>query len=144
HGQAGRYHHTRIGLGGRMDTIQCAVVLAKLERFDWEIARRIEVGRRYDQLLGERAPDLELVRVRPDRTSVYAQYTVLSPRRGQLQEGLKARGVPPAVHYPTPLHRQPAYTQYAGTPMPVSESVAGRVVSLPMYADLPAATQDAV
>ena len=144
HGQSGRYHHTRIGVGGRMDTIQCAVVLSKLERFDWEIARRIEVGQRYDALLSERAPDLKLVRVRPDRTSVYAQYTVMTPQRDRLQAELKARGVPTAVHYPTPLHRQPAYGAHHKGPLPVSESVAREVISLPMYADLPAATQVAV
>jgi len=144
HGQSGRYHHTRIGLGGRMDTLQCAVLLAKLERFEWEIARRIEVGRRYDALLAERAPDLKLVQVRPDRTSVYAQYTVITPHRERLQTGLKARGVPTAVHYPTPLHRQPAYTAYATGALPASERLSEQVMSLPMYADLGAETQDLI
>jgi UDP-2-acetamido-2-deoxy-ribo-hexuluronate aminotransferase len=144
HGQSGRYHHTRIGLGGRMDTLQCAVLLAKLERFEWEIARRIEVGRRYDALLAERAPDLKLVQVRPDRTSVYAQYTVITPHRERLQTGLKARGVPTAVHYPTPLHRQPAYMAYATGALPASERLSEQVMSLPMYADLGAETQDLI
>jgi UDP-2-acetamido-2-deoxy-ribo-hexuluronate aminotransferase len=144
HGQSGRYRHTRIGVGGRMDTLQCAVVLAKLERFEWEIARRIEVGRRYDALLSERAPDLELVQVRPDRTSVYAQYTVMTPRREHLQEGLKRLGIPTAVHYPEPLHRQPAYAQHANGALPFSESAAARVISLPMHADLDESTQDRV
>jgi UDP-2-acetamido-2-deoxy-ribo-hexuluronate aminotransferase len=138
HGQSGRYQHTRVGVGGRMDTIQCAVVLAKLERFEWEIARRIEIGRRYDSLLSERAPDLRLVQVRPDRTSVYAQYTVMTPHRDRLQEELKRRGIPTAVHYPVPLHKQPAYARYEAGARPASESVAARVISLPMYADLPA------
>jgi UDP-2-acetamido-2-deoxy-ribo-hexuluronate aminotransferase len=136
HGQSGRYQHTRVGLGGRMDTIQCAVVLAKLERFEWEIARRIEIGRRYDSLLSERAPDLRLVQVRPDRTSVYAQYTVMTPQRDRLQEELKRRGIPTAVHYPVPLHKQPAYTGYANGSLAVSEAVAAQVISLPMYPDL--------
>jgi UDP-2-acetamido-2-deoxy-ribo-hexuluronate aminotransferase len=127
-----------------MDTIQCAVVLAKLERFDWEIARRIEIGRRYDSLLSERAPNLKLVQVRPDRTSVYAQYTVMTPRRDRLQEELKRRGIPTAVHYPVPLNRQPAYTRYGDGSLPASESVAAQVISLPMYADLPSQIQDAV
>lgn len=144
HGQSGRYHHTRIGLGGRMDTIQCAVLLAKLERFEEEIARRIEVGRRYDALLSERAPDLRLVQVRPDRTSVYAQYTVMTPRRDQLQAQLKDRGIPTAVHYPTPLHRQPAYTAYGNGALPASERLAAQVISLPMYADLPAGRQEQI
>jgi UDP-2-acetamido-2-deoxy-ribo-hexuluronate aminotransferase len=138
HGQSGRYQHTRVGLGGRMDTIQCAVVLAKLERFEWEIARRIEIGRKYDALLSKRAPDLKLVQVRPDRTSVYAQYTVMTPKRDRLQEELKRRGIPTAVHYPVPLHKQPAYARYEAGALPASESVAVQVISLPMYADLPA------
>src|SRR5262245_46777160 len=144
HGQSARYRHTRIGVGGRMDTIQCAVVLAKLERFEWEIARRIEVGRRYDVLLSERAPDLKLVQVRPDRTSVYAQYTVMTPQRDRLQSELKARGIPTAVHYPIPLHRQPAYAERANSSLPLSEKVAAEVVSLPMYADLTDSMQTAI
>jgi UDP-2-acetamido-2-deoxy-ribo-hexuluronate aminotransferase len=144
HGQSGRYRHTRIGVGGRMDTLQCAVVLAKLERFEWEIARRAEIGRRYDALLAERAPDLALVQVRPDRTSVYAQYTVMTPRRDRLQERLKALGIPTAVHYPAPLHRQPAYTLHANGPLPVSESAAARVISLPMHPDLAGDVQDRI
>jgi UDP-2-acetamido-2-deoxy-ribo-hexuluronate aminotransferase len=136
HGQSGRYRHTRIGVGGRMDTIQCAVVLVKRERFEWEVARRIEIGRRYDTLLSERAPGLGLVRVRPDRTSVYAQYTVMTPERDRLQEELKRRGIPTAVHYPQPLHEQPAYARYGNGSLPVSESVAAQVISLPMYADM--------
>ena len=76
HGQSGRYNHTRIGVGGRMDALQCAIALAKLERFDWEIERRIENGRRYDQLLQPLAPRLVPIRVRPDRNSVYGQYTI--------------------------------------------------------------------
>ncbi len=137
HGQSGRYHHTRIGVGGRMDTIQCAVVLAKLERFDWEIARRIEIGRRYDSLLSERAPDLKLVQVRPDRTSVYAQYTVMTPQRDRVQKVLRESGIPTAVHYPLPVHLQPAYQHLAPVrPLPGSEQMAKLVLCLPMYADL--------
>jgi UDP-2-acetamido-2-deoxy-ribo-hexuluronate aminotransferase len=144
HGQSGRYQHTRLGVGGRMDTIQCAVVLAKLERFDWEISRRIEIGHHYDALLSERAPDLRLVQVRPDRTSVYAQYTVMSPKRDRLQEELKQRGIPTAVHYPVPLHKQPAYARYGDVSLAVSESVAAQVISLPMHADMKADVQNQI
>jgi UDP-2-acetamido-2-deoxy-ribo-hexuluronate aminotransferase len=144
HGQSGRYRHTRIGVGGRMDTIQCAVVLAKLERFEWEIERRIEIGRRYDALFAERVPDLAKVRVRADRTSVYAQYTVLTPHRDRLQQELKERGIPTAIHYPMPLHRQRAYSAYANGSLGNSEDVARRVISLPMHADLEAATQQRI
>jgi UDP-2-acetamido-2-deoxy-ribo-hexuluronate aminotransferase len=145
HGQPSRYYHTRIGVGGRMDTLQCAVLLAKLERFDWEVARREEVARRYDTLLKDRGPRLSLLTVRPDRTSVYAQYTVLARDRAQLESRLQEQGIPTAVHYPVPLHLQPAYARYGiEGRFPVSESVAREVISLPMYPDLAPAVQDQV
>ena len=145
HGQSRRYYHTRIGLGGRMDTLQCAVVLAKLERFDWEIERREAVARRYARLLETAGTALTPVSVRPDRTSVYAQYTVFAQDRERLESGLKARGVPTAVHYPIPLHQQPAYREYgAEARLPVSEHVAAQVISLPMYPDLGPDLQDQI
>jgi UDP-2-acetamido-2-deoxy-ribo-hexuluronate aminotransferase len=144
HGQSGRYYHTRIGVGGRMDTLQCAVVLAKLERFEWEIAQRERVGRRYDAILAE-VPGVKTLAVRPDRTSVYAQYTVLAANRDKLQAGLQAHGVPTAIHYPTPLHRQPAYTAFGnGAALPVSDALAAQVISLPMYPDLKPELQDRI
>jgi UDP-2-acetamido-2-deoxy-ribo-hexuluronate aminotransferase len=142
HGQSGRYVHTRLGVGGRMDSIQCAVVLAKLERFEWEIAQRQRIAARYGELLS--TANCQLPTVRADRTSAWAQYTVMTPRRDQLQAELKRRGIPTAVHYPAPLHRQPAYTQYSNGPLPASESVAAQVISLPMYADLAADVQKQV
>jgi UDP-2-acetamido-2-deoxy-ribo-hexuluronate aminotransferase len=145
HGQPARYYHTRIGVGGRMDTLQCAVVLAKLERFDWEIVRREEVGRRYDALLRDRAPSVSLLSVRPDRTSVYAQYTVLARDRTRLESELNAQGIPTAVHYPVPLHRQPAYARYGlGARLSVSEKIADQVISLPMYPDLSEEIQERI
>src|SRR6185436_10746314 len=105
HGQSGRYVHTRIGVGGRMDSLQCAVVLAKLGRFDWELERRIALAKRYDKLLDRFHP----IRVRPDRTSVFAQYTLRSAQRDRIQQVLKEKGIPTAVHYPQSLHQQPAY-----------------------------------
>lgn len=146
HGQSGRYNHTRIGVGGRMDTIQCAVALAKLERFEWEIARRIEHGRRYDRLLESLAPRLVPIRVRADRDSVYGQYTIrVRGDRGRIQGELKAKGIPTAVHYPVSLHQQPAYAAgYAGQSFPGAERLAREVVSLPMHADLTEAMQKRV
>jgi UDP-2-acetamido-2-deoxy-ribo-hexuluronate aminotransferase len=141
HGQSGRYVHTRIGVGGRMDSIQCAVLLAKLPRFEWEVERRLALGRRYDQLLARLKP----IRVKPDRTSVYAQYTIRTPERARLQEALKAKGIPTAVHYPQSLHQQPAYAGgYEGQSFPVSEKLAREVISLPMSADLTEADQDRI
>ena len=142
HGQERRYHHTRVGVGGRMDSIQCAVVLAKLERFDWELERRGAIARRYDALL---APHLRTLRVRPDRTSVYAQYTVRAPDRAALESGLKAKGVPTAIHYPLALHQQPAYaTLSPGASFPNAELLAREVIGLPMHPYLAEAVQDQV
>jgi len=139
HGQSGRYNHTRVGVGGRMDTIQCAVVLAKLERFDWEISRRMEIGARYDALLSSVT---KTIAVRSDRTSVYAQYTVQVPERAKLVQHLRRRGIPTAVHYPLSLHQQPAYASaYAERSFPIAERLASEVLSLPMHPDLSAATQ---
>ena len=144
HGQSARYTHTRIGVGGRLDTLQAAVLLAKLERFDWELQRRHELGARYAQLLAG-VPHLQPLVVRPDRACVWGQYTVRVPRRAQVQAVLQSLGIPSAVHYPRPLHRQPAYAAHAGRAhCPVSEQLADRVLSLPMSADLSHADQDRV
>jgi UDP-2-acetamido-2-deoxy-ribo-hexuluronate aminotransferase len=136
HGQSARYTHTRIGVGGRLDTLQAAVLLAKLERFDWELQRRRELGARYGQLLAD-VPSVKTLTVRPDRDCVWGQYTVFVPRRAQVQAVLQSLGIPSAVHYPKPLHRQPAYAECAaGATCPVSEQVAEQVLSLPISADL--------
>jgi UDP-2-acetamido-2-deoxy-ribo-hexuluronate aminotransferase len=143
HGQSKRYHHTRIGVGGRMDTLQCAIVLAKLERFDWEVDQRIRIGERYNKLL---AGKIKTVAQRSDRTSVYAQYTVLLEDRESVQQSLKDVGIPTAVHYPIPLHLQPAYT-YLGSSrgdFQVAEALSERVMSLPMGPDLAEVQQDEI
>ncbi len=142
HGQSGRYRHTRLGVGGRMDSIQCAVVLAKLERFDWELGERARIGKRYDALLGASVRPMV---VRPDRTSVYAQYTVRTDRRAALEAALRAKGIPTAVHYPLSLHQQPAYAAgWEGVSFPAAERLAREVLSLPMHADLDESTQDRI
>jgi UDP-2-acetamido-2-deoxy-ribo-hexuluronate aminotransferase len=143
HGQSARYTHTRIGVGGRMDTLQCAVVLAKLERFDWELQRRADIGARYGQLLAHSG--IELLTVRPDRDCVWAQYTVFVDERTDVQTRLLAQGVPTAVHYPKPLHLQPAYAADCCPDCCPHSVIAGqRVMSLPMSADLTEAQQDHV
>jgi UDP-2-acetamido-2-deoxy-ribo-hexuluronate aminotransferase len=137
HGQSKRYVHTRVGVGGRMDTLQCAIVLAKLERFEWEIERRLALGERYRQLLKEAIPALETTAVRPDRDCVWAQFTVFVDRRPEVQARLQASGVPTAVHYPIPLNRQPAYAGLCCPDCcPESVRAGERVMSLPMSADL--------
>jgi len=144
HGQSARYTHTRVGVGGRMDTLQCAVVLAKLERFEWEIARRLALGERYRQkLAGVRG--LRLLAVRDDRDCVWAQYTVFVDNRAAVQAALTAQGIPTAVHYPKPVHHQAAYAQYArADDCPQSVLAGTQVLSLPISADLSDAQQDRV
>ena len=145
HGQERRYYHTRVGVGGRMDTIQCAVVLAKLERFDWEVQRRLVLGEQYRQMLARTGVPLSLVAVRPDRDCVWAQFTVLVEGRAQLQQQLQARGIPTAVHYPLSLNMQPAYRHLCCPECtPNSHWAAERVLSLPMSADLDDAVQQRV
>ena len=134
HGQSARYVHTRVGVGGRMDTIQCAVVLAKLERFHWEVEQRQILGDRYN---GALAGVIPFVVQRSDRTSVFAQYTVFAEGRDELQQLLKSEGIPTAVHYPLPLNEQQAYRQFCCADCtPISQQRARQVMSLPMSPDM--------
>lgn len=119
------------------------------KRFDWEVEQRAKIGARYTQLikeqLSDKNPQLHIVTPEIDahNTSVYAQYTVRVKNREQVQQKLKDAGVPTAVHYPIPLHLQPAFTtekQGIGS-FPAAESVANEVMSLPMYPDLDEKTQ---
>jgi UDP-2-acetamido-2-deoxy-ribo-hexuluronate aminotransferase len=163
HGQSQRYVHTRIGVGGRMDTLQCAIVLAKLDRFDHEIAQRQAVARRYHELLatdthGWTRIDEEPIRVhrcssvakplpwpQADRASVFAQYTLRVPDRDALQARLQAAGIPTAVHYPVPLNEQPAYAHLCCPDCtPVARQMAREVISLPMHPDLNEVDQDRI
>ena len=137
HGQSKRYHHTRVGVGGRMDTLQCAVVLAKLDRFEWEIAQRLDKGERYRQMIRDSGAPVGLLAVRPDRDCVWGQFTIFVDQREALQQRLQAMGVPTAVHYPKPLHLQPAYADLCCPDCcPVSVDAGRRVMSLPMSADI--------
>lgn len=140
HGQSKRYVHTRIGVGGRMDTLQCAILLAKLERFNWEIVERRRIGEAYNGLLDQAG--IPRVVQRPDLTSVFAQYTVFVNDRANIQAQLKDAGIPTAVHYPFPLNAQPAYSLLCCADCtPVAKDAAARVLSLPMSADLASADQ---
>jgi len=139
HGQDRRYHHPRLGLNGRLDSIQAAVLLAKLEIFDDEVAARARLGARYTELLAEafagHPSPIQGPFVEPFNTSVYAQYTIEVDNRDIFETRMKALGVPTAVHYPLPLHLQPVF-EHLGQPegrFPVSEAAARRVVSLPMH-----------
>lgn len=135
HGQSQRYVHTRVGVGGRMDTLQCAIVLAKLDRFDWEVEQRLAIGHRYNDLMDQHG--IRRIAQRNDRTSVFAQYTVLLDDRQSTQSRLTIEGIPTAVHYPIPLNEQSAYAANSkGLPTPIAQQLAQSVMSLPMGADL--------
>jgi UDP-2-acetamido-2-deoxy-ribo-hexuluronate aminotransferase len=130
HGQSRRYVHTRVGVGGRMDTLQCAIVLAKLPSFDWELEQRARAAATYDRLLDGH---VQRMARRPDRSCVFAQYTVIVEDRPAVQAALQAAGIPTAVHYPVPIHLQPAYAGLAqDADCPVACDLAECVLSLPM------------
>jgi UDP-2-acetamido-2-deoxy-ribo-hexuluronate aminotransferase len=137
HGQVRRYHHIRVGVNSRLDTLQAAILLAKLVVFDEEIALRRQVAVNYDTLLSalpnvvNDAKIYALPRIEPYNNSVYAQYTIRVHARDFVQEKLKTAGIPTVVHYPIPLNKQPAVAD-ASAHLPVSELVADEVISLPM------------
>jgi len=132
HGQIERYHHKYVGINGRMDAIQAAVVSVKMKYFDNEVKKRIEIGNRYSQLL--KGCDVITPFVRDDRTSVFAQYSVRVKGREKVIDKLKEKDIPTAVHYPKPLHLQEAfsYLSYKDGEFPVSEKVSREIMSLPM------------
>ena len=135
HGQDRRYHHVRMGLNSRLDTLQAAVLLAKLEIFADEVRLRGEIGARYSEMLGN-VPGIIVPYIEPHNTSVYAQYTVRVQDRETVQEKLREAGIPTAVHYPIPLNQQPMfdYLEQGTGSVPVAEKVAKEVMSLPMSA----------
>jgi dTDP-4-amino-4,6-dideoxygalactose transaminase len=142
---ADKYDNVRIGMTGRLDTIQAAVLLEKLKIFPDEIEGRQRVARRYNDALA----DIAVVpRVPEGDTSVWAQYTIrLKPGlRDALADTLRAQGIPTAIYYPKPLHRQTAYRHYpvADGGLPVSDRMAEEVISLPMHPYLDAPTQDRI
>lgn len=147
HGQDRRYHHPRIGINGRMDTLQAAILQPKLELFAEEVEHRRVIGQRYSALLAERAPDDIIVPwVAPGNTSVYAQYTIQVQNREAVQAALEEQGIPTAVHYPVPLYRQPAFAGQELTPsdFPQAERASERVISLPMHPYLSEDVQDEI
>lgn len=132
HGQDRRYHHTSIGINGRLDTIQAAVLLAKLPVFDEELAARQQAAEVYGNLLQS---VVQTPFVAEGYTSAYAQYTIEVDDRDAVQQALQQAGIPTAVHYPVPLHLQPVFASMnlkAGS-YPLSERAGQRVLSLPMH-----------
>jgi UDP-2-acetamido-2-deoxy-ribo-hexuluronate aminotransferase len=143
HGQSARYRHTTLGLNGRLDTLQAAVLLAKLENFPQEIEQRAQAGERYGRLIREAGiVGVTVPRLRPYNSSVHAQFTIRVGNRAELVAQLAAVGVPTAVHYPIPLHRQPLYAEACSQlSLPHAETAAREVVSLPMYPIIPESVQ---
>ena len=139
HGQDRRYHHIRVGVNSRLDTLQAAILLPKLAVLDEELARRQELASRYTRLLNE-AGIITTPIVDPRNRSAWAQYTIRVSNRAAVQENLKQAGIPTAVHYPIPLNRQPAVAD-ASVSLPVGDAMAAQVLSLPMSADLTEAQQ---
>lgn len=130
HGQDRRYHHPRLGINGRLDSMQAAVLLAKMALFPGEVEKRRSIGKKYTAALAHE-------RITPPailghNTSVYAQFTIRVDGRDTLQENLRKQGIPTAVHYPIPLHRQPVFSQ-PDAHLPVSDEVSEKVLSLPMH-----------
>ncbi len=134
HGDSGGYDHVHLGLNARLDTIQAAILLAKLTFFEEEKELRQSRADNYAELLGD-IPELEVPRLLKGNTSVWAQYTVRTGQRAGLAAHLRQEGIPVAVHYPRPLHRQPVFRKLGGENgrFEVAEKLSNQVLSLPMH-----------
>ena len=143
HGGVKRNHHPLLGMNGRFDTLQAAVLLAKLPHFDWEVQARARIGSRYNEQL---ANCCLVPETPPGNTHVYAQYTIRVPDRDKLGETLNAEGIPTAVYYPKCLHEQPVFAPlgYQWGDFPEAEEASRSVISLPMHPFLGEADQDRV
>tara|TARA_B100001093_G_scaffold404246_1_gene392354 strand:+ start:1496 stop:2515 length:1020 start_codon:yes stop_codon:yes gene_type:complete len=133
HGQEHKHHHPILGLNGRMDTIQAAILLEILEVFPEEVIKRQEIGERYTTNLSD-LNWLETPKISKNNTSVYAQYTILSKDRDGIQSKLKENNIPSVSYYSVPLHLQPVFKNlnYKEKDFPVTEKVANQCLSLPM------------
>lgn len=142
HGQDRRYHHIRVGVNSRLDTIQAAILLPKLEILDDEMQARQKVAEIYNQLFNQAGvhttPYLE-----PHNTSAWAQYTIQVDNRAEIQKELQEQGIPTAVHYPIPLNKQPAVAD-TNVWLPVGDAIAERVMSLPMHPYLSLGAQEKI
>ncbi len=143
HGGLKRHQHPFLGMNGRFDTLQAAVLLAKWPHFEWEVEERARIGARYSAALASRciAPEVAC-----GNTHVYAQYTIRVPERDRIAEMLKVEGIPSAVYYPKCLHEQPVFANLGYEPgdFPESEKASREVLSLPMHPFLSKAEQDRV
>lgn len=132
HGQDEKYDHACIGINARLDSLQAAILLSKLTIYEKELERRQVIANKYDEALQN---NITTPTIKPENQSSYAMYTVLAENRDDLRKYLSAQGIPTAVHYPVPVHLQPAFKNlgYKVGDFPVSERIAKHVVSLPMH-----------
>lgn len=142
HGQDRRYHHIRVGVNSRLDTLQAAILLAKLEIFAEEIQLRQQVAKHYDFMLNQ-AGITTTPYIETYNTSAYAQYTIQVENRELIKTQLKTAGIPTAVHYPIPLNKQPAVADNS-VALSVGDAIAEKVISLPMHPYLTESTQDKI
>ncbi len=135
HGQKSRYHHAEIGINGRLDTLQAAILLAKFAEFQGEIRKRSAIGESYTREIIKINKGVFTPEILAENTSVFAQYTIELDNRDGVAEELRRKGIPTTCHYPTPLHMQPAIQNHIKTAkrFPVAESASKRVLSLPMH-----------
>lgn len=145
HGSESRYYHTRLGINGRLDTLQCAILLAKLERYDWEVMQRQAVAERYHEAFKDiKVEGFTYPKVKSDRTSVWAQYTLTVKDRDAFAKKMNDMGVPTSIHYPRIMPDQPWYKEHTADPNARLEKArwaAANVISLPMYPDMTEETQ---
>jgi UDP-2-acetamido-2-deoxy-ribo-hexuluronate aminotransferase len=143
HGGLKRHHHPLVGMNGRFDAIQAAVLLAKWPHFEQEVNDRIRIGARYSEKLKNCCVT---PKIKKGNTHVYAQYTIRVPNRDEVAQKLKAKGVPTAVYYPKSIHEQPVFAPfgYKHGDFPVAEKAANEVLSLPMHPFLSEKEQDFV
>ena len=135
HGQNKKYNYNSIGVGGRMDTLQCAILLAKFPRFVKEIKMREKNAKIYDELFDK--ADIKRISVRENRQSVYAQYTIFIEDRERVIKNLEEENIPYAIYYPKPLNTQKPYKEF-GSPenTPTSSRISKQVLSLPFGPDI--------
>lgn len=147
HGSESRYYHTRLGINGRLDTIQCAVLLAKMERYDWELEQRQKVADKFNDAFSSiKAEGFSTPFVATGHQSAWAQYTITVQDRAQFQQKMQAAGVPTSIHYPRTMPDQPFYSseETKHLEIPHARWAADHVISLPMYPDMDDATQDKI
>lgn len=148
HGQSRTYEHEMIGINGRLDAIQAAILLAKFQHFDSEMQKRNEIAAHYSQSINKMCPAIKTPVICPENTSVFAQYTIQigNDKRASVAQFLAKKSIPTAIHYPKPIHLQPAYSflGYKKGEFPVSEQASQEVLSLPMHPFLTREQQDEV